>query len=96
MLRAQRAIIMKTSKELHPYISVCANIRLLIKEAGLPLDALVAHGRSMMCWRLDNQDGFADSLYSNVGEARHCWRKSSWCIKRLYVVLSLLLVLPIG
>jgi hypothetical protein len=32
-----------------------------MKEAGLPLDALVAYGRSMMHWRLDNQDGFADS-----------------------------------
>jgi hypothetical protein len=32
-----------------------------MKEAGLPLDALVAHGRSMMRWRLDDQDGFADS-----------------------------------
>jgi hypothetical protein len=63
--------MIKTSEELHPYISVCANIRLLIKEAGLPLDTLAAHGRSMMRWRLDNQDGFADSPYSNVGEARH-------------------------
>jgi hypothetical protein len=25
----------------------------------------------MMRWRLDNQDGFADSPYSNVGEVRH-------------------------
>jgi len=71
MLRTQRAMMMKTSEELHPYISVCANIRLPMKEAGLPLDALAAHGRSMMRWRLDNQDGFADSPYSNVGEARH-------------------------
>jgi hypothetical protein len=62
---------MKTSEELDPYISVCANIRLPMKEAGLPLDALAAHGRSMVCWRLDNQDGSADSPYSNVGEARH-------------------------
>jgi hypothetical protein len=45
---------MKTSEELHPYISVCANIRLPIKEAGLPLDALAAHGCSMMHWHLDN------------------------------------------
>jgi hypothetical protein len=73
-------MMMETSEELHPYISVCANIRLLMKEAGLPLDALVAHGRSMMRWSLDNQDSFADSAYSNVGEARHCWRKSSWRI----------------
>jgi hypothetical protein len=71
MLRTQRAIMMKTLEELHLYISVCANIRLPIKEAGLPLDALVAYGSSMMRWRLDNQDGFGDSLYSNVGEARH-------------------------
>jgi len=71
MLRTQWAMMMKTSEELHPYISVCANIRLPMKEAGLPLDALVAHGRSMMRWRLDNQDGFGDSPYSNVGEARH-------------------------
>jgi hypothetical protein len=42
-----------------------------MKEAGLHLDALVAHGRSMMRWRLDNQDGFGDSPYSNVGKARH-------------------------
>ena len=48
MLRTQRAIIIKTSEELHPYISVCANIRLLIKEARLPLDALVAYSYSMM------------------------------------------------
>jgi hypothetical protein len=48
MLRTQRAMMMKTSEELRPYISVCANIRLPMKEAGLPLDALVAHGRSMM------------------------------------------------
>jgi hypothetical protein len=34
--------------DLHPYISVCTNIRLPIKEAGLPLDALVAYGRSIM------------------------------------------------
>jgi hypothetical protein len=52
----------------------------MMKEAGLPLDALVAHGRSMMRWGLDNQDGFADSPYSSVGEARHCWGKSSWRI----------------
>jgi len=25
----------------------------------------------MMRWRLDNQDGFADSPYSNGGEVRH-------------------------
>ena len=63
--------MIKTSEELRPYISVCANIRLPMKEAGLPLDVLAAHGRSMMRWRLDNQDGFADSLYNNVWEARH-------------------------
>jgi hypothetical protein len=59
--------------DLHPYISVDANINQTSdgREAGLPLDALAAHGRSTMRWRLDNQDGFADSLYSNVGEARH-------------------------
>jgi len=51
--------MMKTSEELHPYISVYANIRLLIKEAGLLLDMLIAYGCSMMCWRLDNQDSFA-------------------------------------
>ena len=61
----------ENSEELHPYISVCANIRLPMKEAGLPLDALVAHGCSMIRWRLDNQGGFADSPCSNVGEARH-------------------------
>ncbi len=27
MLRTQRAIVMKTLEELHPYISVCANIQ---------------------------------------------------------------------
>jgi len=47
--------MMKTSEKLRPYISVCANIRLPMKEAGLLLDALAAHGRSMMRWRLDNQ-----------------------------------------
>jgi hypothetical protein len=45
-------MMMKTSEELHYYISVCANIRLPMKEAGLPLDVLVAHGYNMMCWRL--------------------------------------------
>jgi hypothetical protein len=35
------------------------------------LDTLVAHGYRMMRWRLDNQDGFADSSCNNVGEARH-------------------------
>jgi hypothetical protein len=62
---------MKTSEELHAYISVYANIRLPKKKAGLPLDALVAHGRSIMRWRLHNRGSFADSLYSNVEEARH-------------------------
>jgi hypothetical protein len=46
--------MIKTLEELHPYISVYANIRLPIKEAGQPLDTLVAHGRSMIRWRLDN------------------------------------------
>jgi hypothetical protein len=63
--------MMKTLEELHPYISVCANIRLPMKEARLPLDALVAYSYSMMRWRLDNQDGFSNSPYSNIGEARH-------------------------
>jgi hypothetical protein len=40
--------MMKTLEELHPYISVCANIRLPMKEARLPLDALVAYGYSIM------------------------------------------------
>jgi hypothetical protein len=31
-----------TSEELHLYISVCANIRLLMKEAGLPLEPMAA------------------------------------------------------
>jgi len=71
---------MKTSEELHHYISVCANIQTPDKGSRLPSDALAAHGCSMVCWRLDDQDGFADSPYSNVEEARHCWRKSSWRI----------------
>jgi hypothetical protein len=52
----------------------------MMREAGLPLDILVAHGHSIMRWGLDNQDGFVDSLYSSVGEARHYWGKSSWRI----------------
>jgi hypothetical protein len=31
------------------------------------LDTLVAHGYRMMRWRLDNQDGFADSSVNLVG-----------------------------
>jgi hypothetical protein len=46
------AMMMKTSEELHYYISVCANIRLPMKEAGLPLDVLVAYGCNMMRWCL--------------------------------------------
>jgi hypothetical protein len=41
-----------------------------MKEAGLPLEILVAHGRSMMRWRLDNQDGFADSPYKQCGGSK--------------------------
>ena len=37
-------------EELHPYIHPSVPIsRLPIKEAGLPLDTLAAHGCSMMC-----------------------------------------------
>ena len=41
-------MMMKTLEELHPYISVYTNIRLPMKEARLPLDALIAHGYSIM------------------------------------------------
>lgn len=75
----------------------------MMREAGLPLDALAAHGRSMMRWGLDNQDGFADSPYSSVGEARHCWGRVRGVsilrfpkMERLRVVPSPLLELPIG
>jgi hypothetical protein len=44
--------MMKTSEKLHPYIPVCANIRLPMKEAGLPLDELEACGYRMI-WRLE-------------------------------------------
>lgn len=43
----------------------------MMREAGLPLDTLAAHGRSIMRWGLDNQDSFADSLYSSIEEARY-------------------------
>jgi hypothetical protein len=62
---------MKTSKEICTLIYPSAlTFRLLMKEGGPPLDA---HGCSMMRWRLDNQDGFANSPCSNVGEAMNRW-----------------------
>jgi hypothetical protein len=53
-----------------------------------------------MCWRLDNQDGFVDLLYSNVGEARHwCDIDSIWTVYivggRVYGV-SIVQVFKIG
>jgi hypothetical protein len=62
----------KTSEEICTFIYPSAPApRLPMKEAGLSLDTLVVHGYSIMRWRLVNQDGFADSSCSNVGEARH-------------------------
>jgi hypothetical protein len=42
-----------------------------MKEAGLPLDTLAAHGCRMMCWRLDNQEGFVSSPCRPWGEEAH-------------------------
>lgn len=104
-LRTQRAMIIKPWEEFHLYMSVCANIRLPMKEARLPTDTLVEHGCSMMC--LDNQYVFADSLCSNMREARHwygaliafepgyCWRKSSWSINVLFPKMECLRALSI-
>ena len=46
--------MMKTLEELHPYISIYTNIRLLMKEARLLLDTLIAYDYSIMHWHLDN------------------------------------------
>jgi hypothetical protein len=67
MLRTQRAMIMKTSKEFHLLYPSAPTSRLPMKEDGTPLDA---HGCSMMRWRLDNQDGFADSPYKQCGGSK--------------------------
>jgi hypothetical protein len=89
MLRTKWETIMKTLEEICTLMYPSElTPRLPMKEAGLPLHTLIVHGYSMMRWRLDNQDGFADSSCSNVGEARHCidsvwsccWRKSLWRI----------------
>jgi hypothetical protein len=56
--------------DLHPYISVCADIRLPMKEAGLPLDILAAHGCSMMCWRLESRSVRWFTMQAMRGEAR--------------------------
>lgn len=59
----------KTSEELQPYISVCTDIRVPMKEAGPPLDALVARGCSMMCWIIKMTSPILHAAM--WGEARH-------------------------
>jgi hypothetical protein len=44
--------MVKMSKELHPYISICANIQTLDEGSQSPLDALEARGYRMI-WRLE-------------------------------------------
>jgi hypothetical protein len=92
---------MKTSKELHHYISVCANIQTPDKGSRLPSDALATHGCSMVCWRLDDQDGFADTAMWGkqdiVGGRVHGVSILQFPkMERLRVVSSPLFVLLIG
>jgi hypothetical protein len=51
-LDARNAEMMKASEELHPYISICANIQTLDEGNRPPLDAPEARGYSMI-WRLE-------------------------------------------